>query len=136
MTNNNAILRAAYSAWSAANALRSRRLRNKRFTYGDQWSDATTDAEGNTTTEEALIYHKYGTAPITNNVLRQMVKTIVGRFRAEHLRRISEPKELKAIAQENAVDELDSRALEEFLISGCCIQRIDETDRLAKSMWR
>ena len=102
MTNNNAILRAAYSAWSAANALRIRRLRNKRFTYGDQWSDATT--------EEALIYHKYGTAPITNNVLRQMVKTIVGRFRAEHLRRISEPKELKAIAQENAVDELDSRA--------------------------
>ena len=132
MTNNNAILRAAYSAWSAANALRSRRLRNKRFTYGDQWSDATTDAEGNPTTEEALIYHKYGTAPITNNVLRQMVKTIVGRFRAEHLRRISEPKELKAIAQENAVDELDSRALEEFLISGCCIQRIDETDRLGE----
>ena len=67
MTNNNAILRAAYSAWSAANALRSRRLRNKRFTYGDQWSDATTDAEGNPTTEEALIYHQQCASPNGEN---------------------------------------------------------------------
>lgn len=112
--------------------LRSRRLRNKRFTYGDQWSDPTTDADGNCITEEALIHKKYGTAPITNNMLRQMVKTIVGRFRAEHLSSIRVPKELTAIAADNALDELDSRALEEFLISGCCIQRIDCRENLGE----
>lgn len=91
MTNNIAILKAAFTAWSAASALRKRRLRNKRFTYGDQWSDPAVDADGAATTEEAIIYKKYGTAPITNNMLRQMVKTIVGRFRAEHLSRTREP---------------------------------------------
>lgn len=132
MTDYTAILKAAFTAWSAAATLRSRRLRNKRFTYGDQWSDPATDAEGNATTEEAIIYKKYGTAPITNNMLRQMVKTIVGRFRAEHLSRISESEALKTAFDDNAINELDSRALEEFLISGCCIQRVDTTENLGK----
>ncbi len=132
MTNNTAILKAAFTAWSAASALRKRRLRNKRFTYGDQWSDPAVDADGTATTEEAIIYKKYGTAPITNNMLRQMVKTIVGRFRAEHLSRTREPSAMKNIAESNALDELDSRALEEFLISGCCIQRVEETENLGK----
>lgn len=132
MTNNTAILKAAFTAWSAASALRKRRLRNKRFTYGDQWSDPAVDTDGTATTEEAIIYKKYGTAPITNNMLRQMVKTIVGRFRAEHLSRTREPSAMKNIAESNALDELDSRALEEFLISGCCIQRVEETENLGK----
>ncbi len=134
MTNNTAILKAAYTAWSAASALRKRRLRNKRFTYGDQWSDPATDADGNLTTEEAVIHKKYGTAPITNNMLRQMVKTIVGRFRAEHLNRGRKPASTDAgrLTEDNALDELDSRALEEFLISGCCIQRIEQTENLGK----
>ncbi|MDO4512219.1 MAG: hypothetical protein Q4B68_10445 [Bacteroidales bacterium] len=126
MNNDTAILKAAYTAWSAASALRKRRLRNKRFTYGDQWSDPATDSEGRITTEEAVIHKKYGTRPITNNVLRQMVKTIVGRFRAEHLRTQQPDERLSATAEANALNELDSRALEEFLISGCCVQRIDQ----------
>lgn len=134
MTNNTAILKAAFTAWSAASALRKRRLRNKRFTYGDQWSDPAVDADGTATTEEAIIYKKYGTAPITNNMLRQMVKTIVGRFRAEHLNRTREPSAMKNIAESNALDELDSRALEEFLISGCCIQRVAAGNK-KKAAW-
>lgn len=130
MTDNTAILKAAFTAWSAASALRKRRLRNKRFTYGDQWSDPATDAEGMPTTEEAIIYKKYGTAPITNNMLRQMVKTIVGRFRAEHLDHSRDCAALKEVTEANALDELDSRALEEFLISGCCIQRVEQREQL------
>ena len=127
---NGIILHAAFSAWQAAATLRARRLRNKRFTYGDQWIDKTLDERGKEVTEWQLLYSKGRGAPITNNVLRQLVKTIVGRFRAIHLKEDENHRksETNAIAESNSLNELDSRLLEEFLISGCAIQRIDEDD--------
>src|SRR3712207_4247404 len=124
-----AVLRAAFKAWSNGNALRKRRLRNKRFTYGDQWIDITTDRNGRTVTEWERYCNLDG-APVTNNVLRQLVKTIVGRFRAQYING-GDPtieKSLKETCDFNQIDELDCRLLEEFLISGCCIQRVDEVD--------
>ncbi len=123
--DNDAVLLAAYQAWSAAHALRNSRLRNKRFTYGDQWADATRDAQGRTVTEWQRYCADGRNAPITNNVLRQMVKTIVGRFRSEHISHHADEPHLAKVRQENLLDELDSRTLEEFLISGCCVQRVD-----------
>ena len=123
---NVAVLRAAYAAWMAANTLRSTRLRNKRYTYGDQWGDVTRDEHGRLVTERER-YALNGREPVTNNLIRQLVKTIVGRFRAQVID--ERPKRLsKALLdhhQTNRLDELDSRALEEFVISGCCIQRVD-----------
>ena len=129
LNNDAAVLRAAYRAWLNATSLRQRRQRNKRFTYGDQWGDITVDRTGRHITE----WEKYCTsegAPITNNLLRQLVKTIVGRFRArylneENLNNETNP-EKPAEHIVNPLDELDSRLLEEFLISGYCIQRIDD----------
>ena len=68
-----------------------------------------------------------GCQSITNNLIRQLVKTIVGRFRSQYIKDDSEhaTTPLAQAALENELDELDSRALEEFLISGCCIQRVD-----------
>ena len=117
------ILRAAYMAWMSGGELRSSRTRNKNFTYGRQWNDYTTDIDGNPITEYRKIKES-GKEPITNNMMRQMVKSVVGHFR----RNIKEapsntvPQEIKHL---NCLDELDSRNLEEFLISGCCIQRVD-----------
>ena len=120
------VLRAAYQAWMNAAGLRQARLRNKRFTYGDQWGDLVRGPHGKLMTEGEHIAHQ-GCESITNNLIRKMVKTIVGRFRSQYIKKDSEsaPTPLSLIGQHNELDELDSRALEEFLISGCCIQRVE-----------
>ena len=119
------VLRAAYRAWSNCASLRCSRTRNKNFTYGKQWNDLTSGTDGNIVTEEQKL-RDMGKEPITNNLMRQMVKNIVGRFRS-NLHKTDEAKQMPnpEIASYNQLDEIDSRALEEFLISGCCIQRVD-----------
>jgi hypothetical protein len=116
-----AVLNAAYRAWLAWADFRKIRRRNKNFTYGSQWNDLTRDSDGNVVTEYEEMAQN-GKEPITNNLIRQLVKSVVGRFRND----LQAPSDecLKAIHSSNLLDELDSRSLEEFLISGCCIQRI------------
>ena len=120
------VLHAAYQAWMSAAGLRQGRLRNKRFTYGDQWGDLVRDQQGCMMTEGEFLASQ-GCQNITNNLIRQLVKTIIGRFRSQYIkgdgRQQSEP--MARASLDNELDELDSRALEEFLISGCCIQRVD-----------
>ncbi len=128
------IINQAYNAWSSASSLRRRRQRYKRYTYGDQWSDIVDDVNGKLCIEEDLI-RRSGKRPIINNLIRQLVKTIVGRFRAEYADVYSEPK-LRAVAERNALSEIDSRMLEEFLISGCAVQRISLEERFgSRRLW-
>jgi len=110
----------------SAAGLRQSRLRNKRFTYGDQWGDPVKDHQGHWMTEGEYL-NSQGCQSITNNLIRQLVKTIVGRFRSQYIKGDDgmADKRLSQAVQDNELDELDSRALEEFLISGCCIQRVD-----------
>lgn len=130
LNTNQEILHDAYKSWCMGNLLRSRRLRNKRFTYGDQWSDTFTTVTG-ATRSEYEVYLEGGTRPITNNLIRQMVKTIVGRYRSEFINnKHVENKNVESVHRHNQLDELDSRALEEFLISGTAVQRIDVTTDL------
>ncbi len=119
------LLRAAFSAWNGARELRQSRNRNKNFTYGRQWNDLTTAIDGSTISEGQKL-REAGKEPLTNNMMRQMVKNVVGRFR-NILKESGEltNKYLLEVSRINQLDELDSRALEEFLISGCCIQRVD-----------
>ena len=123
---NSRVLHAAYQAWMGATGLRQARLRNKRFTYGDQWGDLIKDHTGRVMTEGEHLATQ-GCESITNNLIRQLVKTIVGRFRSQYIKHDEgqENSPLQATRLHNELDELDSRALEEFLISGCCIQRVD-----------
>ena len=80
MNKDMKLLRRAYDAWLAAEPLRRRRERHKRYTYGDQWSDPDTDCNGRTVEERRRIIDS-GKRPLTNNLIRQLVKTIVGRYR-------------------------------------------------------
>ncbi len=125
MNTNQTFLHNAYKAWCQASLLRSKRLRNKRFAYGDQWRDTLRTASGETFSEYEY-YLKGGTPPQTNNLIRQMIKTIVGRYRTEHIN-IYKPadKNVATVHDYNQIDELDSRAMEEFLISGTAVQRIE-----------
>ena len=110
------VFEAAYAAWAGWENFRRKRRRNKDFTYGSQWGDMVTGADGRQCSEYRRLQES-GHEPLTNNIIRRLVRSVVGRFR-------------NSIAASNTgtsdlIDELDSRALEEFLISGCCVQRVD-----------
>lgn len=120
------VFTAARRSWLAAKTLRERRNRYKRFTFGDQWSDTTFNDRGETLREGDLAKEQ-GMRPMTNNLIRQMVKSVVGYYR--NSLRQEPPKHLTQAYNANKLDELDARTLEEFLISGCAIQRISHENR-------
>lgn len=123
----------ALEAWRDGYALRRRRQRYKRYTYGDQWSDPATAADGSAVTEGDLASHN-GQQPLTNNLIRQLVKCVIGNFRGSMT--VPEPVPAAEASARNALDELDSRMLEEFLISGCAIQRVTVEKRMAgEGVW-
>lgn len=111
------LLRQAYGAWRRLGKMRETRLRNKNYTYGNQWCDLMTDERGRRLSEYDYL-RQNGKEPLTNNLIRQLVKSVVGRFRKQ----LSEE---PAAGRDFEIDELDSRAMEEFLISGCCFQRVE-----------
>lgn len=117
-------LRRAFGAWSAGAAFRADRERNKRFTYGDQWSDRAACGPRGLTEGEVLAHE--GPTPITNNMIRRLIKTVVGRFRAVNSAtgRYTDP-----VSRRNSLVELDCRLLEEFLISGAAVQRLSALRR-------
>lgn len=123
------VLGAAYDAWMRMAGMRERRRRYVRYTYGDQWSDPALDRDGRVVTEGELV-SSGGRRPLTNNLIRRMVKSVVGRWRQL---REEERTAAGSIAQtnndakwrdENDVDELDARTLEEFLISGIAVHHV------------
>lgn len=128
------IAEAARQAWERGAEFRARRERYKRFTYGDQWSDIVTEPDGGkmTARQQAL---KHGKDPMTNNLIRRMVKCVIGRFRMwldendEEKRSLAPDMRLGEIYRSNSLDEMDCRSLEEFLISGMAVQRISEEER-------
>lgn len=123
------VLESAYAAWSAASTLRARRERYKNYTYGDQWCDIVTDRKGRRVREDRVLVESGG-KPLTNNLIRQLVKTVVGRYRTQMAESgFYAAAEIADIARRNSLAELDSRMLEEFLISGCAVQRIVDERR-------
>lgn len=113
----------ARNSWIRMGGLRSLRSRLKRFTYGRQWDDLTVDNEGKLITEGEAA-RRAGRRPLTNNLLRSLVKSVVGRFRHNIASASALSGKAAEIHRLNSLDELDARLLEEFLISGCAIQRV------------
>ena len=75
-----AILERARECWRRGAEFRSRRERCKRFTYGEQWSDRLQDAFGNSVKEEEMMLSQ-GNMPLTNNLIRRLVRNVLGVFR-------------------------------------------------------
>lgn len=98
------MLTKAYQAWTDLSPLREVRRRNKRYAYG------------------------FPGRPNHNNLIRQLIKSIIGRYR---FLQQPEPPDLSTPHSINSSEEMerDCRALEEFLISGLAIQGLDCTDR-------
>lgn len=107
--------------------MRSRRRRFKDFTYGRQWDDLCHATDGRRMSERQRMEEE-GRVPITNNILRQMVKTIVGRYRYLRAQGVAGENPLSAAlgGKLSRQEDIDARTLEEFLISGMAIQRIEQ----------
>ncbi len=109
------ILQAAGDKYDRLAGFRAARRRFKEFTYGKQWGDVVTTPSGERMTEGELA-SKSGRMPLTNNMINRLVKTIVGHFRSSGG---SDDK-----ADPNRLGELDARLFEEYLVSGCAVQRV------------
>ena len=101
------LLAEARRSWESLAPLRRERRRLKDFAFGRQWSDEVRDTDGRRCTEGDLMISA-GRCPATNNLIRQLVKTAVGRYRTTR----------------RACTATDARCLEEFLVSGMAVQRV------------
>lgn len=117
------MLTSAFRAYLAAEPLRAARQRHKRYTYGDQWSDIVDDPATGPVPERRLI-ERTGRRPQTNNLIRRLVKSIVGRYRTAARADGYYSDDPASVDVRNSLPELDARLLEEFIISGCAIQRV------------
>lgn len=118
---------------------RKDRERNKRYNYGNQWGDYIElhDRCGFTKriTEEQYI-REQGSEPLKNNLIRRLVKNVLGVYRSQSKEPTCTARDkdeqkygetmsvvLQYNRQMNRMSELDSRCMEEFLISGATIQK-------------
>lgn len=113
---------------------RRERERNKRYNYGDQWSDIVC-VNGKKMTEEQYIM-KQGNIPLKNNLIRRLVRNVIGVYRSQateptcYARDHDELKLAETMStllqynmQLNRMTELYARTMEEFLISGMIVHR-------------
>ncbi|MCM1029797.1 MAG: hypothetical protein NC342_09330 [Pseudoflavonifractor sp.] len=121
----NAVFESAAQAYGEWAPFRQQRERYINYTFGRQWSDRVSGLDGRIVTEEEFTL-QMGKKPLSNNLIRQMVKTVTGHFR----RRLEEERPERGslrgseAGERNMIDELDCRMMEEFLISGCACQRV------------
>lgn len=128
-------LQAAASHWQAMADFREARERCKRYCYGRQWDDLI-HVDGRMMREDDYI-RQQGNIPLKNNLIRRMVRSVLGVFRnqyafpsAERLNLDDESPAQAAFyrhlidnALYNRMEELHARTMEEFLISGLAVHR-------------
>lgn len=113
---------------------RRERERNKRYTYGKQWEDVIC-VDGRRITEAEYI-KKQGNVPLKNNLIRRLVRGVLGVYRSQSKeptctardrdeQRVSETMStiLQCNRQLNRMNEVGARSIEEFLISGFIVHR-------------
>ncbi|MEG1580769.1 MAG: hypothetical protein RR386_05870, partial [Bacteroidaceae bacterium] len=114
---------------------REQRERNKRYTYGDQWCDMILDEDGKSVSEEDYI-RSQGNVPLKNNLIRRLVRTVLGTFRGQNKeptcsandrdeQKLGETMSvtLQCNWKINRMNELNGRNFEEFLIGGAVFQK-------------
>lgn len=125
-------LQAARNAFDELNEFRAQRHRLINFAFGRQWDDPAPECSNNDMSE-AKASIAQGRRPVTVNLLRRLVRTLVGRFRSSADGYSSAPLSTDAL---NSLPELDARLFEEYIISGCAIQRIVAERRPGgKNVW-
>ena len=92
--DNTGTLDMARRAWEELDSHRRERTRNRDYTFGRQWNDSITLADGRTITEEQYLKEQ-GKVPLKNNLIRQLVKNVVGQFRSTQTQPVCVAREWK-----------------------------------------
>ncbi len=135
MTTDFDTLAAAGANWAAMSRFRADRQRCKRYCYGRQWDDLI-EVDGHMMREEDYI-RSQGNIPLKNNLIRRMVRSVLGVFRNQYAYPSRQRLKLDGGTQAeeacyahllesadlNRLDELHARTMEEFLISGLAVHR-------------
>ena len=116
------ILSGAVGMWQEGASFRRRRKRCRDYTFGRQWND-TIRVGDHIMTERNYIMSE-GCTPFTNNLIRRIVRNVLGVFH-KRLSEIEPPESelLREAEEENRLKELYARTMEEFLVSGVAIHR-------------
>lgn len=130
------ILLEAQTYHSAMDRFRRDRERNKRYTYGDQWSDVICVDEAGKRMREDEYIRSQGNIPLTNNLIRRLVRNVIGVYRSQSseptcVARDREEQKLGETMstllqynmQLNRMNDMYARTMEEFLISGFIVHR-------------
>lgn len=126
----------AFKAWNAWDTFRSERDRCKRYVYGDQWEDII-EVDGIKMREKDYIWEQ-GQKPLKNNILRRILRNVVGVYRSNYKVPVATKDEVahlninikdlnrkrRMVFRQNRMEQLAPRLLEEFLISGMAVVRI------------
>lgn len=126
------LLAKAQQCWDGMESFRLERQRNLRYCYGDQWGDFVA-VDGHRMREDEYI-RSQGSEPLKNNLIRRLVKQVLGLYRADKSHILCEAERQRQLAKVmtkalehnwkvNRSGELNARLLEEFLISGLAVQR-------------
>ena len=126
------LLEQATACYQALADFRKRRRRAVNFYRGRQWSDSVTVC-GRTMSEEEYLTRQ-GRAPLKQNLIRPPLRNLIGQYRSNETKSMVYARNrsdqqagemmsaaLESVLDANAFRTRDARALEEFLISGCCI---------------
>ena len=128
------ILLEAQQHYMAMYRYRRDRERNKRYTYGDQWSDIVC-VDGQRMTEEEYI-KKQGNVPLKTNLIRRLVRNVIGVYRQQATeptciaRDRDEQQQAETMStvlqynwQMNRMNAINARSLEEYLIGSLIVHR-------------
>jgi hypothetical protein len=128
------ILLEVQTYYQAMDRFRRDRERNKKYNYGDQWSDVVC-VDGRMMREDKYLMEQ-GNIPLVNNMIRRLVRTVVGVYRDQSteptcVARDRDEQSLGEVMstllqynmQLNRMKELYARTMEEYLISGLIVHR-------------
>ena len=128
------VLMEAQHYWNQMDDFRKDRERNKRYTYGYQWDDMIC-VDGKNMTEADYI-KKQGSVPLKNNLIRRLVRNVLGVYRSQMKEPTCTARDrdeqklgetmstiLQCNMQLNRMGEVNARSMEEFLISGFIVHR-------------
>lgn len=125
----------ARTCWDSLDRFRRTALRCHRYTYGDQWGDKI-KVDGEWITEGEYL-RRQGKVPLKNNVIRPLIKSVLGQYRGTPTRPVCTARnrteqtygEMMTMALEcvydlNNMDKLDAHSLESFLIHGMTVNKM------------
>jgi hypothetical protein len=122
--------------WESLQPVRDKRERTRNYVMNDQFRDLIKDDCGGWIVEENYLKNR-GIIPLKQNILHPIFNNLKGQFRQSQHKPVVSAREtghtneskimtntLQGIHELNETEELDASNLGEFMISGCCVQRL------------